>query len=284
MTSARQPVRSTRAQRPARPPRLTARQASRAIYLDFEGMPRQLPTVLGHACEGSWSVTIVEPQLDAAAGWQVPGGTLTAASSDEVLRSIRLRAQRENRKVCAWTEHDLGLIRRIYADQPEQLKWWEANLINTRRQGTSFVRRHRLPVSPITNRRTGRPSIGHQAVIMESLCIDVPADYGRGVAANGIRALRTAIAEHGSVDAIDAETKRKWMATLLHNRYDCFGMAAIMCATTRGLGHTLDPAKWLMDPHEAVAPRPQRSMAELDRRPAARAVHAARIKAGSTRP
>jgi hypothetical protein len=48
------------------------------------------------------------------------------------------------------------------------------------------------------NRKTGRESIGHQAVIMEALGIDVPVAYGRGVAADGIKALRDFLAEHGS--------------------------------------------------------------------------------------
>ena len=51
-------------------------------------------------------------------------------------------------------------------------------------------------------------------------------------------------------DAVDPDSKQKWMAMLLHNRYDCFGMAAIMCPVTKGLGRVLYPWIWEMDPHK----------------------------------
>ena len=89
---------------------------------------------------------------------------------------------------------------------------------------------------------------------MAALGINVPTEYGRGVAAAGIRALRDSLAQVGSIDFVDDATKAKWMATLLHNRYDCFGMAAIMCPVTRGPGQTLLKSKWTMDPFQTKYP------------------------------
>ena len=227
-----------------------ARDAARAIYLDFEGLPNHLPSLLGFACEGYWSLSIIDDRLSAAAQIHIPGGEVAARSADSALEIIRTIAERHNRKVCAWTEHDLKQIRRIYADHPEKLEWWEANLINIKPQAGRFVQRCGLPVIGIRNRRTGKISIGHQAVIMQSLCIDVPKQYGRGIAANGIKAMRSALVEHVSIDLVAEEIIEKWTATLLHNRYDCFGMAAIMCPVTLGLAYSLNPAKWVMDPHQ----------------------------------
>ena len=238
-----------RPSRRTRPPRLYMVQATRAIYIDFENLPFEQPSLLGYVCEGKWTVAIIEPELAKAAEWEVPGGTITACTADRMLTTIRNRAESELRGVCAWSEHDLRMIKRIYADQPEKLKWWQDNLVDIRPQATSFVRRYKLPVTPITDQRTGRESSSHQSVTMAALSIDVPEKYGRGIAADGIAALRSALTNVDSIDLVDDATKAKWIATLLHNRYDCFGMAAIMCPVTRGPGETLLSSKWLMDPH-----------------------------------
>ena len=236
--------------RSTRRARIDKHQAAQAIYIDFESIPGEEPTILGFAWNGIWTAAILDRELADAANWKVPGGNAVALTPNEALTVVRSIAMWKNRKVCAWSEHELRTIQRIYAKQPNTRKWWEENLINVRRQAVSFVRQHELPVTPIVNRKTGRESIGHQAVIMEALGIDVPAAYGRGVAADGIKALRNFRAEHGSLDAVDDETKQKWMAMLLHNRYDCFGMAAIMCPVTKGLGRVLYPWIWEMDPHK----------------------------------
>jgi len=238
--------------RSTRRARIDKHEAAQAIYIDFESIPGQEPTVLGFAWLGIWTAAILDRELADAANWGVPGGIAIALTPNEALTYIRSIAISRKRKVCAWSEHELRTIQRIYAKQPNKRKWWEENLINVRRQAVSFVRQHELPVTPIVNRKTGRESIGHQAVIMEALGIDVPPSYGRGVAANGIKALRNALAEHGSLDAVDDETKQKWMAMLLHNRYDCFGMAAIMCPVTKGLGRVLYPWIWEMNPHKVT--------------------------------
>lgn len=240
---------SRKDRRRARPSRIYMVQATRAIYIDFENLPFEQPSLLGHVCDGNWTVAIIEPELAEAAAWEVPGGTVTACTADEMLTTIRDLAESELRGVCAWSGHDLRMIKRIYADHPEKVKWWQDNLVDIRPQAQSFVRRYKYPVTPIIDRRTGRESTSHQAVTMASLGIDVPEKYGRGVAADGIRALRSALANDQSLASVDHDTKVKWMATLLHNRYDCFGMAAIMCPVTRGPGQTLLRSKWAMDPN-----------------------------------
>ena len=238
-----------RPSRRTRPSRIYMVQATRAIYIDFENLPFEQPSLLGYVCEGKWTIAIIEPELAKAAEWEVPGGTVTACTADAMLTAIRNRAESELRGVCAWSEHDLRMIKRIYADQPEKSKWWQDNLVDIRPQALQFVRRYKYPVTPIVDQRTGRESTLHQSVTMASLGIKVPEKYGQGVAAAGIAALRSALANVDSIDVVDDATKDKWIATLLHNRYDCFGMAAIMCPVTRGPGQTLLESKWLMDPY-----------------------------------
>ena len=243
--NSRGPGRSTK-----RRTRLNMVEANNAIYIDFENIPYEQPTLLGVAWSGTWNISILDEQLAEAANWEVDGGSIKFRSADTTLELIRTFAEDTNRRVCAWSGHDLRMIKRIYADQPQKVQWWESNLVNIRGQATSFVRFNKFPTNPIVSNRTGQSSIGHQSVIMDALGINVPEKYGRGVAARGIKALRDALAENPSLDAVGAEVKEQWMATLLHNRYDCFGMAAIMCPVTRGRGHTLLHSKWVMDPHQ----------------------------------
>ena len=102
-----------RPSRRTRPPRLYMVQATRAIYIDFENLPFEQPSLLGSVCEGKWTIAIIEPELAKAAEWEVPGGTITACSADTMLTIIRNRAESELRGVCAWSEHDLRMIKRI---------------------------------------------------------------------------------------------------------------------------------------------------------------------------
>ena len=241
-----------RPSRRTRPSRLYMVQATRAIYIDFENLAFEQPTLLGYACEGKWTIAIIEPELAEAATWEVPGGTIIACTADRMLTAIRNRAESELRGVCAWSEHDLRMIKRIYADQPDKLKWWQDNLVDIRPQALRFVRRYKLPVTPLIDQRTGHESSSHQSVAMAALGIKVPEKYGRGVATKGITALRSALTKVDSIELVDDATKAKWIATLLHNRYDCFGMAAIMCPVTKGFGRVLYPWIWQMDPHKST--------------------------------
>ena len=105
-----------RPSRRTRPPRLYMVQATRAIYIDFENLPFEQPSLLGYVCEGKWTIAIIEPELAKAAEWEVPGGTIVASTADRMLTAIRNRAESELRGVCAWSQHDLRMIKRIYAD------------------------------------------------------------------------------------------------------------------------------------------------------------------------
>ena len=228
--------------------RLTAEQADRAIYIDFEGMPKETPALLGVACEGKWQAKLFEDSLWPAARFGVQGGTVVAADFTTTMDQLHIRAERENRVICAWSPHELDVLQDELAHRTWLLEWFENHLINIKPQTKKFLNSRRIEVEPIINRRTGRVSRGHQAKVMKALDIHVPEEFGRGVAAKGISSTRAAIERRETFARVTPAEKRKWRALLLHNRYDCIGMAAIMRQVTRGVGHRLPASMWTLDP------------------------------------
>jgi hypothetical protein len=102
--------------------RIDKHQAAQAIYIDFESIPHQEPTVLGFAWNDIWTAVILDRELADAANWKVPGGNAVALTPNEALTIVRSIAMWKKRKVCAWSEHELRTIQPIYAKQPNKRK------------------------------------------------------------------------------------------------------------------------------------------------------------------
>jgi hypothetical protein len=193
-------------------------------------------------------VNVFDESLWSTTRFGVPGGSVVAADFTTALNQLRLRAEIEKRVICAWSQHEITVLRRELAHRTFLLDWFENHLVNIKPQTKTFLSSQQVNVEPIVSRRTGRASKGHQASVMKALDIHVPPEFGRGVAANGLTSTRAGIERRGTFAMITPREKSAWRALLLHNRYDCFGMAAIMRQVTRGIGHRLPANEWTLDP------------------------------------
>ena len=93
--------------RSTRRTRIDKHQAAQAIYIGFESIPGEEPTLFGFASHGVWTAAILERELADAANWKVPGGNAVALTPNEALSIVRNIAISMKRKVCAWSEHEL---------------------------------------------------------------------------------------------------------------------------------------------------------------------------------
>jgi hypothetical protein len=200
----------------------------RAIYIDFESRMKDPESLLGHACEGTWSVYIIEPELWSAASHGHAKGQIIAETVQEALRAIRTRAEAEQRIIAAWSsrEHE-GISHTLQLSESER-QWWADNLVDAKKYAKPMARQLNLVI------RQRKSSIGkgmnkHSlASYMEAVGYKVPAMHGPNNAAQRILYVRRQILAKGSFDAITPTAKKKWANGLSHNYHDCIGLEYVM--------------------------------------------------------
>ena len=205
---------------------LTPERAARAIYFDFEGCVDEAPSLLGWSLvrdDGTERFTqdIVSPALRGATR-KVPhtAGKVTCGAS--TLRTavdvMVLLAEEEDRRIVSWARFDMDMIER-YVDDPAVVARARARYMNALPTARQWLQRVR-PDEDLDRTRSGKHRLAVYCALMD---VAVPQKYGSNVAAKGIRAMRDAIAKHGSYAKvpIDCSARQAWKAVLGHNRLDC---------------------------------------------------------------
>ena len=146
---------TTTAQGRRRHDRLSGDEASRAIYIDFEGLGRRLgpdgrraapaPVLLGvHTRGRGWRTSGVQQWTlqPAFAGMSDRHGDLSSAISHLVRR-----AERRDRRIVAWSNYELDAVRR-YLEDPDLIARFERRYVNAKlllRHWWNDRRRHEGP-------------------------------------------------------------------------------------------------------------------------------------------
>ena len=203
---------------------LSAQDAERAVYFDFETLKGEPPSLLGWSYlrdDGAerFEQWLVEPLLWPAAPVKVPhtdgrvnvhGRSLNAA-----VRALVEIAEAEYRLLVSWSEFDLLQIREHAAPElAGRCASVYRNALPTVRQWRKHVR----PDAEIDRTFRGKNRLPVYAELMR---VHIPEKYAQNVAANGIREMRAGIAESGSFTAATQEQRRAFKALLGHNRIDC---------------------------------------------------------------
>jgi hypothetical protein len=200
----------------------------RAIYIDFEGRVKDPESILGMACEGAWSVDIIEPELWSAAAYQHPRGEVRSTEPLPALHAIRQRAESECRIVAAWSSREASAISRTFGLHSRDATWWEKNLLDAKVYAKTMARDLKIPIQPRKS-NMGKGDNKHSlASYMEATGYKVPAVHGPGNAAQRILYVREQILAKGSFDAITRSAKTKWTNGLSHNYHDCIGLGHVM--------------------------------------------------------
>ncbi len=199
--------------------RLSAAEALRALYIDFEGQKDQPPVLLGVLRRGGKGSTpfVHQDVVDKAfTSFSVPVMSLRGAVEKAVLR-----AERSGRRIVSWSQHDLEVVRTLRDDDPELVARFEGRYANA----LSVAKRWR-------NRCYGgvKPAIGRLADYLALIGYPVPDDAAPGQVGETIRVLRRPL-EQGL--PLTARQRSRWGHLVEHNRYDCAGMRRVCLRATQ---------------------------------------------------
>jgi hypothetical protein len=207
--------------------RLSAAEALRALYIDFEGGKDQPPVLLGvlrHAGRGSRPY-VQQDVVDPVFAGLVPRYLPLRDCVENVVR----RAEHGDRRIVSWSEHDLNVVRTLRAEDPGLVERFEARYANAR----AFAEYWR-------NRLHGgsKPERGRLADYLELIGYPVPDDAEAGHVGDTIRALRPRLSRGLPLTAAQ---QARWDRLVEHNRFDCAGMRAVCLRATRELEAAADP-------------------------------------------
>jgi hypothetical protein len=143
----------------------------------------------------------------------------------EAVMKVVQRAERRDRRIVSWSEHDLDVVRSLQDEDPELVSRFEARYVNA----LAVARRWR-------NKCHGgdKPAEGTLANYLTLIGYPVPDDAEPGHVGDTIRDLRPRLA-HGL--PLTAKQQARWDRLVEHNRFDCAGMRAVCLRATRELFH-----------------------------------------------
>jgi hypothetical protein len=202
--------------------RLSAAEALRALYIDFEGGKDQPPVLLGVHRRGRRSAVpfVYQDVVDAA----FAGLSQSAMTLRDAVTKVVQRAEHGDRRIVSWSEHDLGVVRTLAAEDPELVGRFERRYANARAVAERW--RNKL----YDGDKPDRGSLGEYLVLV---AYPLPEAAAPGEVGQTIRALRPRL-ERGL--PLTTGQQVHWDRLLEHNRYDCAGMRAVCLIATRELG------------------------------------------------
>lgn len=201
--------------------RLSACEAQDALYVDFEGAKDQPPVLLGTLRRrGRGEEPFVHQEvLDPLFAQMGP----PYLPFRQAISKLVVRAEARDRRIVAWTEHELEVVRRLCVDDPELVARFEARYANARAVARRWVNRCR-PDEP--------PADGTLGAHLKLIGYEVPVDAEPGHVGDTIRAITRTLA--GGRLPTQAQGDR-WSRLLRHNAHDCAGMRDVCILATRDL-------------------------------------------------
>lgn len=190
-------------------------EASRAIYLDFEGFKDKTPSLVGILIDGGLTQVVLDPRLFPAA--VVKG--CKPGSIQEVARDLQERCQAEGRTLVAYSEHELRLFER-YAGVDFSDGYRNALLI-ARRWWNVF--------------HYGEPIDRKLKTFLAAMGIPMPAALGVGNATSRLRAVLDMLERRHRYGALTPVVRKKWRDLLAYNAHDCRGTQRLVSRAVREL-------------------------------------------------
>jgi hypothetical protein len=200
--------------------RLTAPEALRALYVDFEGEKDRSPVLLGVHRRGRGARPSVHHDV-LGDGFSLAGEPTT--SLHEAIERLVRRAEHGDRRIVSWTEYDLTVVRRLRDEDPGLVERFERRFANAKR--FAEVWRNTL--------HDGRkPESGRLADYLALIEYPLPQEAKGGDVGPTVRGIRKRL-ERG-LEPTPGQRDR-WALVIEHNRHDCVGMRRVCIAATREL-------------------------------------------------
>lgn len=194
----------------------TPSEADRAIYLDLEGFMDSAPALAGWRIDGCFHQIVLDPKLRPAAEVR----DIEVSTGRAFFGELEAMARRERRRVCAFTRHELNVVREhfgvdlraCYLDGHKLAKrWW-----------------NRL-------RPCERPADWSLEAFERCLGLERPRIFGAGHASQRLRHVRDQLVRRGSWEALTPTAKGKWTKLLSYNRLDVEHLETLVIRAARDL-------------------------------------------------
>jgi hypothetical protein len=200
--------------------RLSATEALRALYIDFEGEKDRPPVLLGIHRRGGGARPFVHQDVVDESFASLATSVMTLREAvDKVVR----RAERGDRRIVSWSEHDLAVVRSLRDEDPGLVARFEARYANG--LGVAEWWRNRLHGGD-------KPRPGRLADYLALIGYAVPDEAAPGHVGATIRILRRRL-EQGLQLAVTQ--RERWDRLVEHNRHDCAGMRRVCLRATKEL-------------------------------------------------
>jgi hypothetical protein len=201
---------------------MTADEAVRAIYIDFEGNMDKAPSVLGVRCHEESTQFVIEPALGSYAGLENSKYRVRRASMETLLEELRRRSNTEDRLVAGFTTHEVGIVDAFCVD--EQLRnWFSGAYVNVKKPIDRWVRRQ------VESGWRAAPEDRSLVSYMPFINLSYKPGCGPGIVGPGLKRLRDQMALHGSASDVSKGTKLHWWRILSHNATDLVATQDLSC-------------------------------------------------------
>lgn len=201
--------------------RLSAADALRALYIDFEGNKDQPPVLLGvHRVGRGQHPHVQQDVTDPVFEGLVPRYLPLL----DAVRNVVMRAENKQRLIVAWTEHELKVVRRECADDQALVAAFEARYVNA----YSVAKRWR-------NRVHGgdKPDGGTLYAWLALIDWPVSEEAEAGHVGTTLTSMRTTL-EAGR--ELAPSQLAAWDRLVAHNHLDCVGLRRLCLAASAELG------------------------------------------------
>lgn len=202
--------------------------ASRALYIDFEGEKDKPPVLLGcanrlgHGTRPWVWQAVTDPRFELLAR----ADDIRQMSLPEAVERILQRAERKDRRIVAWSEHELGVVR---DHCPELLDRFQSRYVNARTVAVHWRNKCHAGQRPRTNTL---------ADYLDLIAYGVSEAGRPGRAGETIRTIRKALEQERRVEDLTDNQRRRWSDLREHNLHDCAGMRAVCLLAARELAAT----------------------------------------------
>ena len=199
---------------------LTLAEALRALYIDFEGRIDKPPVLLGIHRRGRGARPYVQQDVvDERFTGLVPR---YMPLHDAILNVVR-RADAGDRRIVAWSHHELNVVRALLADDPELVARFTARYVDARAVAKRW--RNKLHAGD-------RPDETSLANYLALIAYEVPEDAAPGRVGSTLGDLADRL-DRGL--PLTSGQLVRWDRLVEHNRFDCAGMRAVCLQAAREL-------------------------------------------------
>lgn len=205
----------------------TSAVAQRAIYFDYEALPRpkpELPEValLGWNVDGHYAGRVVNPILECCAGKR-PYKTILASSRRDAIATLVRKAESEDRAMVSWSHFDARLawselseaersaFRLRYVDARQVARPWHRNTLGE--------------VAP------NGATLSHFSYLFH---VSAPPQFGEHVMASNLEALKASINQGAKFGDEPSLLRAPWTTVVKHNKWDLEQLIVVVARVLAG--------------------------------------------------